>query len=194
MNIWELDKLILFLIFFIPGFVSLKVYDLLIPNQRRDISKSVYEIVAFSALNFAVFFWLIELINQPEFRTSNPFIFYFSLSLIFLAFPAAWPFLYIKLYDWEWFAKNVVDLSPTAWDYHFRCKQTYWVIVHLKDKRKIGGLFGLNSYASTYPNEEQVYLEEVWKLDSDGRFLKKIDRTKGIIILKEDILAIEFFN
>ncbi len=36
MNIWEADKLVLFLIFFIPGFVSIKVYDLLIPGEQRD--------------------------------------------------------------------------------------------------------------------------------------------------------------
>ena len=30
----------LFLVFFVPGFISLKVYDLFIPSERRDFSKS----------------------------------------------------------------------------------------------------------------------------------------------------------
>lgn len=59
MEIWEVDKLVLFLVFFIPGFVSLKVYDLFIPGEQRDFSKSVFEVVAYSALNFASVSWLI---------------------------------------------------------------------------------------------------------------------------------------
>lgn len=194
MDIWELDKLILFLTFFIPGFVSIKIYDLLVAGQRRDFSKSVFEVIAFSAINFALFFWLIDIIIQPGFKESNPFYFYSSIVLLFIVLPSIWPFLYIKLYNWKWFAKHIIDPHPTAWDYQFSKGKTYWVIVHLKDKRKIGGLFGLDSYASNYPNKQQIYLQEVWEIDDDGIFKNKINQTKGILILDSEIIAIEFFN
>ena len=45
----------LFLIFFIPGFITLKVYDLLIPGEPRDFSKSLFDAIAYSSLNFRIF-------------------------------------------------------------------------------------------------------------------------------------------
>ena len=55
----EINIVAHFLIFFIPGFVSLKMYDLLIPNVPRDFTKSLAEIVTYSALNFAAFLLLV---------------------------------------------------------------------------------------------------------------------------------------
>jgi len=43
MNIWETDKLIVFLLFVIPGFISLKTYELLIPNEQKDSSKQLID-------------------------------------------------------------------------------------------------------------------------------------------------------
>jgi len=34
MNIFEIDKLIIFIAFVIPGFISIKVYNLLSPTQK----------------------------------------------------------------------------------------------------------------------------------------------------------------
>ena len=43
MDFMDVNQVVLFLIFFIPGFISLKVYDLFIPSERRDFSKSFFE-------------------------------------------------------------------------------------------------------------------------------------------------------
>ncbi|MEX1013806.1 MAG: DUF6338 family protein [Candidatus Paceibacterota bacterium] len=55
-------------------------------------------------------------------------------------------------------------------------------------------MFGTESYASNYPNKQQIYLQEVWDLDKDGNFKSKIKRTDGILLLDSEILGIEFFN
>ena len=75
----------------------------------------------------------------------------------------------------------------------FGKKEVFWVIIHLEDGRKIGGKFDKDSFASSYPEEEQIYLEEVWKLDEEGKFIEPIERSKGIIILTNKVLFIEFF-
>ena len=51
---WMQDKFLLFLLFFVPGFVSIKVFDLLVPDERRDFQSAVSEAIGYSALNFAV--------------------------------------------------------------------------------------------------------------------------------------------
>ena len=58
----------------------------------------------------------------------------------------------------------------------------------------IGGIYDTNSFASACPEEEQIYLEKVWKLDHGGKFKEPIDRSQGMIILKDEILSIELFS
>jgi len=91
-------------------------------------------------------------------------------------------------------AKHIIHPFKKPWDFVFGKKEAYWVIVHLKDKRKIGGKFAKNSFASSYPSEEQIYLEEVWTLDENGKFKEPLKRSGGIIILGKEILAVEFFR
>jgi hypothetical protein len=37
-------------------------------------------------------------------------------------------------------------------------------------------------------------LEAVWVLDEQGRFLRPVERSRGIIIMKDEIRAVEFFE
>lgn len=194
MNVWQIDRLVLFLIFLIPGFISTKVYDLLIPGERRDLSKSLFEVVAYSAINFALLSWLIILIHSRGFYGDHPALYFSSLLLILFIFPAVWPLLYLKVSSWNIIAKRFIHPIPKPWDYVFGKRQSFWVIVHLKDKRRIGGRFDTNSFASSYPAKEQIYLEEVWELGEKGNFVEPIERSKGIVILGEEIMAIEFFE
>jgi len=48
MDIWNADKLALFIVFFVPGFISMKVYDLLVPGETRDASKSLLDAISYS--------------------------------------------------------------------------------------------------------------------------------------------------
>lgn len=50
------------------------------------------------------------------------------------------------------------------------------------------------SSASSHPAEEQIYLEQVWKLDEKGKFLEPVTGSKGIIILNSEIAAVEFYD
>lgn len=194
MDIWQIDKLTLFLILFIPGFISIKVFDLLVPNERRDFSKSWFEAVGYSALNFAAFSWLIILIQSENFNTNHTVLYFLSLLLIMFIAPILWPFVFLKLSTWGAIAKHVVHPIQKPWDYVFGKRESFWVIVHLKDGNKIGGKFDTKSFASSNPAEEQLYLEELWELDKKGVFIKPIERSKGAIIFGKQILAVEFLK
>ena len=68
------------------------------------------------------------------------------------------------------------------------------MIIHLKDGRRIGGRFDENSSASSFPAKEQIYIEEVWELDENGKFIEPIKRSAGIIVLSNEILSVELFK
>lgn len=194
MDIWSADKLTLFLIFFVPGFISIKIYDLLVPGESRDFARAWFDALAYSALNFAALSWLIILIHLDDFPKRHLGWYLFLLLLILIAAPAIWPWVYLRLSSWHPVAKYLVHPIRKPWDYVFGKRETYWVIVHLQDGRRIGGRFDTQSFASSSPAEEQIYLEQVWALDDSGRFLHAIDRSRGTITIGNQILAVEFFD
>ena len=172
----------------------MKVYDLMIPGEQRKYSESLYEVIAYSALNYAALSWLIIIIFSGDFYEKYNPLFFFLLILILLVFPILWPIIYLKLLDWDLISKHIVHPIKKPWDYIFMQGELHWVIVHLKNGGKIGGKWAKKSYASSYPAKEKIYLEEVWKIDKNGKFIRKIKRTDGIIVLGDDIMSVEFFK
>jgi len=151
MDIWYADKLTLFLVFFVPGFISIKVYDLMVPGDPRDVSKSVFEAISYSTLNFAALFWLIIFVQQENFYQTHRFVYSLSVAAIMIVVPACWPLLFLKLSTWRRISKHFVQPIRKPWDYVFGKRDPFWVIVHLRNGQKIGGRFDTDSFASSDP-------------------------------------------
>lgn len=194
MDIWSLDKLVLFLAFFVPGFVSIKVYRLMVPSERMDWSANVVEAIGFGALNFAVWLWLIVHIHKGSFYAEHTAWYVLAWVGIVVLAPAIWPVIFVKLAKWEPIARHILSPIPRAWDYVFGLREPFWILVNLKDGNVVAGKFDKKSFASAFPAEEQIYLEEVWNLDENGAFASPVERSRGIVILGSDISSIEFFG
>lgn len=186
------STLALFLVFFVPGFVTLKVYDLLIPSEPRDFSKSLFDAVAYSSLNFAALLWLIGIVRGGELA---PWLWYTLMFVLLIGMPAFWPVIFLKFRKVPMVAARTPSPNPRVWDDIFSKRVPYWVIVHLKDQRRIGGLYGAKSYTSHSPAPPEIYLEQVWNVNSDGGFTgSRVESTEGILIMGTEILALEFFQ
>jgi Family of unknown function (DUF6338) len=189
------EKLLRFFLFFMPGFVSLKFYDWLVPNNPRKFSDAILEVVGYSFFNYAVlcFWWLPLALN-----TEPDHVFDFKVVIQVLAitfiFPALWPILYVHLSSRRIFNRWFGQPIPSAWDKVFGSGRWFYATVHLKDGRRIGGLFERGSYASAYPDKETLYLQELWLLDQNGAYLKPVPDTAGILILADQIALVELFR
>jgi hypothetical protein len=64
----------------------------------------------------------------------------------------------------------------------------------LKNGRKVGGWFGGKSFASSYPNTPELYLEEAYHINADGGFDEPFQKSDGILITESEISTIEFFK
>lgn len=194
MNIWELDKIFLFLVVVLPGFISLKVYSNLIASDKIDFSRSLVEVVCFSALNFGVLAFPIAYLNTPNFATSSPVLYWIGLFVVFVAFPSFWPFFYLLVIKIPGIKKFVLGPHKQPWDSFFSRKEAMWVVITLKSGGVLRGKYGLKSFASVYPSERQIYLEELWSRGENGGFGEKASRSKGIIISEDEIKYIEFYE
>jgi hypothetical protein len=84
--------------------------------------------------------------------------------------------------------------TQKPWDYVFGKRKPYWVIVTLKNGKRIGGRFDSSSFASSSPAIEQIYLEKSWILNNEGGFERQKTNTAGVLIMASDIMTIEFFK
>lgn len=97
--------------------------------------------------------------------------------------------------DWlRRFAKLVVHPVPLSWDYIFSRGKSYWVIFHLKNGQRIGGYYSSGSFASTYPDTQEIYVEELWRLDENGTFKEMVKSSAGGYFRTEDCHFIEFLS
>lgn len=108
--------------------------------------------------------------------------------------PISWPLLLIKLFDWQWLARRLQPPYPTAWDYYFRKRQPCFVIARLKDGKALAGYWGRDSYATFFPNDGELYLQAVYRLNSDGTFGEPIADTRGALIRRDSYVILEFFE
>ena len=112
-----------------------------------------------------------------------------------LVTPPIWSYLFLRLTKAKWISSLIVS-KQNPWDWFFSKREPLWVIVELTDGRKIGGVFSTGSYASSYPSEQQIYLEKTWAIDENDHFLPdgEINRSKGIIISGKQIFLLKFFS
>ena len=194
MDIWDTNKLVLFIAFVIPGFVSLKTYELLFPSAPKESDKLLVDAVAYSSINYALLLWPIYEIETHEVRQSHPTAYVLFYVFVLLIAPIAWACALKKLRSTEFFQRSMPHPTAKPWDFVFAQRKPYWAIVTLKDGKKIAGRYDSASFASSAPAAEQLYLEENWVLNDDGGFDRPRTETAGILILSSEIVTVEFFK
>lgn len=84
--------------------------------------------------------------------------------------------------------------TPTAWDHMFRDRPASFARARLKDRSWVGGWYGGDSYASSYPQPAELYLQAAWRMAPDGSFIARVNRTSGLYIRADDIDILEFLE
>jgi len=194
MDIWKIDKLLLFIGFVIPGFVSLKIYELLLPSSKHESAKQLIDAVAYSCVNYALLLWPIYEVETRQIRSAHPSAYIAFYVFVMLVAPAGWACLFKKLRATQCFQWALPHPTQKPWDYVFGQRKPYWIIVTLKDGKQIAGRYDTASFASSAPAPEQLYLEKAWVMNREGGFERERVDTAGIILLAPDIATVELFN
>jgi hypothetical protein len=184
--------IITFILLFMPGFVSTRVFDAVVPGQARDYGKTIYETIGYSFLTYAL--WSPVLI--PVYASSTPPNWVTGVLALLVLFitPTALPLIYLWVLRKK-LASTLIDPCPSSWDWAFQQNPTAMILVHFRDGRKIGGTWSNTAFSSSYPVPRDVFLSEVWNVDQKtGRFLTRAQDSKGLIIWGSDIEMVEFFD
>jgi len=189
LELLNFDRIEEILILIVPGFVSLKMWMLVNPTARLKLSDYVLDIVVYSALNFVALSWLLHI------TVSSPIVMRVIVGLgVLVLVPAAWPLLLRAILNRRFLRGRIVHPIPLPWDHFFFTVDACFVLVHLKNGQLLGGRYTGDSFASSYPERQELYLSKVWRVDGRGRFQSKVDATRGVLVNQEMIAYLEFYD
>lgn len=195
MDIWNNDKLLIFVAFVIPGFLLLKTNAVLGLEPAADSSKQVVDAVAYSCVNYALLLWPILMVESSNLRASHQVLYFTFYGFVVLVAPVLLALIWRGLRTTQRLQKYLPHPVARPWDFVFRKRLPYWVIVTFKDGKQIAGRYDSKSFSSASPSPEQIYLEEAWVLsDGGGGFERSRTNTAGILVLGSEIRTVEFIN
>ena len=190
-DLLDVNNLGIFLILIFPGFISYKIWTLINPSLNLKISEIIYEIACYSISNLIFLLYFVIQLSKPEICD---ILFYLYWIIILFLGPILWPILLSKILNNKHIKKHILNITPNSWDYFFKMRNPCFILIHLKNEKLIGGLYAGKSFASSYPQPKDIYLREVWKIDPSGKFLNKINNSKGLYISYDQIAYVEFFE
>jgi hypothetical protein len=201
----KMEVVLLTLAFLVPGFIMHSVISLFTVRRNESTKEILFlRFLAFSTLNIIICLPLLYQVVARHWITTRPWLTAFCLfgitfvSPLVLGLAVAWLDQKQTLQHLAGrLGLHALHCTPSAWDFKFSQASTAggrWIMVELKDSRKIGGWFGNNSFASSEPTERDLYLEEAWELPSDSADVawNKRVNTDGILIRHDDIRTVSF--
>lgn len=188
----RVEQLPIFLLLMLPGFVSRKIYDLRVPSDTPDTARYVVDALFYGTLNTSI--WILPILWLEPSQKTRPVLFLgvllvaLVISPVLLALGTVWILSSTKLRGWT---RHPI---PTAWDHFFGQSKPCWMLLRLKNGTSVAGYFGPRSFASSFPHDRDLYMEQTWLVDEAGRFTQKVDDTAGVLISMMDCELVEFFE
>lgn len=194
MDLWNADKLLLFIVFVIPGFLLLKANAVLGLEPPADSSKQIVDAVAYSCINYALLAWPILLVEGSSLRKYNEALYFGFYGAVVFAFPVLLALAWRLLRSTQLLQEMLPHPTAKPWDFVFRKRRPYWILVTFKDGKQVAGRYDSDSFASASPTAEQIFLQEAWALSEEGGFERPRTNSAGILVLGSEVRTLEFFN
>jgi hypothetical protein len=194
----SVHAILVIIAFIMPGFITSRVIAFAMPNAEPSEGRLFLTCLTWSSVDYALLSWLLVWAWFDRWFENLMYLACLSALLLFVApviigivvpniLRSAW------LRDWResW---GLPHPTPKGWDYFFQSGRRCWVVATLKDGRIVAGWFGINSFASSFPHEEDIYLEKSRKVSPQGEIGDIDASSAGVIIRMENVQTLEFFE
>lgn len=201
MQLTNVETTLLILALVLPGFLTVSVFRLIVPAKELSDQRGILSYLAFSTINYALFGWVLWLgFQQRLFEYDLVLAILLWLFVFFLA-----PLTLGLLLGFVWqrdihrrlaskIGIRITHPIPNSWDYMFgSIIEPAWLLVTLTDERQVAGFFGTRSFASSDVNERDIFVEQVYKVDSAGAWHPD-DPGKGLWIPQREIKLITIWQ
>lgn len=188
----SLDTAFYTALFIIPGYVMTSIINAINPQTRFNEIKYFLKCLLYSSVNLGVWCWVYSFVfNNPELDRNLRWLYLATITLV----GAAVLGLVIGVIKQKTPLSKLLNrigiltIHPTslAWDYIFSKQESCYVIVKMDDNKTVRGWYSSNSFASTDPDNHDLYIEQCY-----GEGWKEDHQSKGIYIPGDQIKYIEF--
>jgi hypothetical protein len=184
--------------FVIPGFVGSRVLSFAHSRPESSDGRIILEAITFSCVNYSVLSWFLVLTWDHNWY-ENPYILAACVFLVLFVSPVLLALLLAWLIDTKWGRKLRLSFGmahpvPTAWDCFFRKSVPCWIVATMKDGKVIAGFYGPNSFASSFPAAQDLYLEKLCDLTPQGKIKGLTAFSNGCIIQMGSVSMLELFE
>lgn len=195
----SLSQVLVLLVFVIPGFVLMRVKRVAYPTAEPSAGSTVLDSVALSCVVYALASPVLYISYHYRWPITRPVLFSMLVLFTLLVLPCALGAFYVRFTKTgtaRWLREflGFPNPDPTAWDYLFRKQRAYWAWLTFKSGKVMAGLFGPNSFASSFPHKRDLYVERLLRLDENGRVVELIEGSAGALVMMEDLERIQFFE
>lgn len=181
-----------FLAYLIPGFIALTVRSQFVTNPKPQTNERLLSYLTISVIYDAlVIRYFPDAIEGSWFGFGFIFVFIVGPIIIGVLLGVNIQKDYVRgvLRKASLFAIHPI---PTAWDWKFTTLTgEQWVLVNLKNGDEIRGLLGSDSFASSDPNDRDLYIQWIYAIDDNGKWAPLGER--GVLIASDEIRTIEFW-
>ena len=198
MTIDSFDIVFYTAIFILPGFLINSVIDTLNPTQKKSEGVLLLKSILYSIIHCAVWSWAYKLIFKLE--DIVPYLYW--VALISFTIIAATVFaILIGITKQKQVLRKVLSFLgiycphsiPNSWDYAFGRSEGIWVIITLTDDNVIYGKYSTKSFASSAPEERDLFIEKTYIPNEKGEWIE-VEANEGIYIQKDQIKTVEFLR
>jgi len=195
-TVGSIDQAVLVLGLLAPGFIILFFRAQLLAGRIPPVRDAAFPYVLLSAVYYALVFPLTGGVVLPQAEHASSIALWFAL--IFMG-PMIFGLVLGLLTRFDVLRKliarfgvNPVHAVPTAWDWKFSRGEPSWVMVTCKNGTVFSGLFGARSFASSDPDERDLYVEQLYDV-SDKNIWSRGREGKGLFVAASEIRTIEFW-
>ncbi len=193
------NQVVTVILFLIPGFIFSRVFGFSIPMRSRETASLVLDSIAASCFNYALLSPLVWVLTRDDFSAKHLGWAGAGWFVILFVSPVILALLAIRVIDsprakWIRRVLRIAHPIPKAWDYFFRQGKSCWVLATLRDGRIVAGLYSTDSFASSYPDKEDLYLEKLCTLSREGKITGLMEGSQGAILQMGDVELLEFYG
>ncbi len=194
MDVFETDKLFLFIAFVVPGFITYKTYELISASGNTDdFGTKIVDAIAYSCVNYSILSLPIYSAENSRLAVVHPQLYILFYVFVVFVFPVVLAFWWRKIRLSDFAQRNAPHPTLLPWDFVFSQKKPYFIVITLQNGMPVAGYYGSQSFASSYPAQPQIYLEKEWLLNESGGFDREVEGTVGILVIASEIKTINFF-
>lgn len=200
LDISTIENISIICMFIIPGFIINGLIKLFIPSHKRSETTNLLYYLLYSIIHCGVFSFIYIPVWKKYYDCCK--LLFYLLTFITTFFCSFVLGMIIGIFKknrilrkiLNYFHCNINDEIPTAWDYFFSKQEPFYVIITLIDNSEIYGLYGSNSFASSEPEDRDIYIEKLFEIDEESFKWIENKQSKGIIIKENQIKTIEFLK